>query len=297
MLFQEMDREVLQKIITRLDQALYNHQVWFNTLIRTLICKLPPDQHDMAAEPYKECRFGQWYYSENIKDLNEHPGYKALGEEHIRMHQLAKDLLNTINTGTVISPPDYDNFSNALDRLRLEISTLRRELENLLYNRDPLTGTINRVSMLTLLREQQEIAKRENKPCFVVMMDLDHFKKINDQYGHAAGDTVLAATARHVLQNLRPHDKVFRYGGEEFLICLNNVEANVAFELVESLRKSLVETNVLITPAEVHITASFGLTPLDFYLPVEQSIERSDKALLTAKSAGGNCTKIWKSEG
>lgn len=292
MSFEQINHEQLQKIISRLDQAIYNHQQWFNALIRTLTCRLPPDQHDLSQEAHKECRFGQWCVSEDAKDLVEHPGFKSLKEAHQRMHQLAKGLLETINKGTNISPSEYDLFSNALDSLRLEIATLKRELETFLYDRDPLTGAINRVNMLTLLREQQEISKREHQSSYIVMIDLDNFKQINELHGHPVGDTVLSETARYLIQHLRPSDKMFRYGGEEFLVCLNTIESNSAFELTENLRKGLAETD-LNTQPKVRMTASFGVTLLDPFSPVEQSIERSDKALLTAKSAGKNCTKLW----
>lgn len=294
--FTEMNHEDLQKIITQLDQALYNHEEWFNSLIRTLICHLPPDQHDIMEEPYKQCRFGQWYYSEKSDGLLKHTGYKAIGEEHQRMHEQAKHLLESVNSGRVVSSPDYDSFSNSLERLRLEITTLIRELENLLYTRDPLTKTINRVNMLTILREQQEMAKREHQRCFLAMMDIDHFKAINDQHGHSVGDSILSAAAHLISESLKPHDKVFRYGGEEFLISLNNIEAREVFESIESLRKKIAETDIIKEPTPIRITVSFGLAPLDLYSPVEQSIEQADKALLDAKSSGRNCTQFWNQE-
>lgn len=288
----KISHEDLLLIINRLDQSIYNHQQWFNALIRTLICKLPPDQHDMHDQSYKGCRFGQWYYSENAQDLREHPGFKAIGDEHMRLHQLTTNLLNTMTKAKTISPPDYDNFSNALDRFRLEISALRRELENLLYNRDPLTGSTNRISMLPILREQQEISKRENQTCCIVMMDLDGFKKINDTHGHPVGDNVLKAAAQFVIQYLRPYDKVFRYGGEEFLIYLHNIPVQSAKELVEKLAKEFSETTIITEPP-LHISASFGLTLLDVYSPIEQSVERADKAMMEGKSKGGNCVQVW----
>lgn len=289
---QEMNHEKLRKIINLLDQALYNHQQWYSSLIRSLICKITPDQHDMSPEAHTHCRFGQWYYSEGDKDFKDHPGFKALGDEHARMHQLSRNLLSTIETGISISPLEYDNFSNSLERLRLELSTLKRELENALYNRDSLTGAINRVNLLTSLREQQEISKRENQSCCIIMIDLDHFKAVNDLHGHLIGDAVLAAFSHYFLEHLRPQDKLFRYGGEEFLICMNNIDMGTAFERIENLRKGVAEMNILTQPP-IRITASFGMTLLDLYSPVELSIEHADKALLTAKAADRNCTKIW----
>lgn len=292
MSIKEFDAERLRKVINLLDQALYNHQQWYNSLLRSLICKITPDQHDMDVEAHKQCRFGQWYYFEGMKDLKDYPGFQALGEEHMRMHQLSQGLLRTITTGTVITPPEYDNFSNSLERLRLELSTLKRELENYLYNHDPLTGTIARVNMLTFLRDQQELCKREGQTCYLVMMDLDHFKAINDQWGHVVGDHVLKVVAHYIIQLLRPQDRIFRYGGEEFLICLNNIEQTEAYKFLADLQKGLVELDIPHDPV-FRITASFGIALLEPYLPVETSVEHADKALLLAKAAGRNCIHIW----
>lgn len=292
MSMEEMDHEKLRKLIVLLDQALYNHRQWVNGIARSLICKLTPDQHDMLPDAHKQCRFGQWYYSEGNQDFQNNPGFKALGEEHKRMHQLCQNLLNTIYTGTKISPFEYDSFSNALERMRLELSTLKREIENALYNRDSLTGAINRVNLLTYLREQQEISKREGRHCCIIMMDIDHFKAINDHHGHSTGDAVLNAFAHFFMQKLPKQDKLFRYGGEEFLVSINNIDLNAAFERVEKLRKELSETDLMTKPL-IRITASFGIALLDPYSPVETSIEHADQALLIAKSTSRNCTQIW----
>ena len=288
-----MKHEDLQMIVNHLDQSLHNHEVWFNSLIRTLICHLPADQHDVSDNPEKKCRFGQWYYSNKIENLREHPGFKLIGEEHSRMHALAKKLLKMTDSGSAVAPPDYDNFSNSLERLRLEITTLKRELENLIYNRDPLTGAINRVNMLTILRELQESAKRENKRSFIAMMDIDHFKQINDQHNHLVGDSILRAAVHLISEVLGPGDQIFRYGGEEFLLCLNNIETDNAFKKIEEIRMKIAETDIVTTPEKIRITVSFGLVPLDLYSPVEETIENSDKALIAAKSSGRNCTQFW----
>lgn len=292
MLFKEMNREELLKLSNKLDQALFNHQIWFNSLLRTLLCKLPPDQHDLLLEAHKDCRFGQWFYSEDNKDLMEYPGFKALGEAHMTMHQMARNLLNTIHTGTAVSPLDYDQFSNALSRMHLEIQTLKREVENILNNCDPLTGAINRANMLTLLREQYEISKQENQPSFLAMMSFDYLKKINDQYGHGVGDNILMSAIHFILQNLRPYDKIFRYDGEEFLIYLNT-EQKTALEWIENIREHFSQTDLLQKPTSIRSTVSFGVAPLELYSSVEQSVDHSKKALLAAGSSGGNCIVVW----
>lgn len=294
MALDEVTRDELQGVIAQLKEALYNHQQWHGALIRSLVCKLPGDKHDTNPVAHMECRFGQWYYGKTPEKLRKHPGFIALGDEHQRMHHLARLLLIAADEGNPVSTLDFDNFSNALERLRLEIFALERELEDSLFNHDSLTGAITRFGILPMLREQQELVKRHAQLCYVVMMDLDNFKAINDLHGHSAGDQVLTTAVQYLIKHLRPYDKVFRYGGEEFLLCLPYTELTPGYDRVKELSEGLAGLNIDIGGKEpVHISASFGLALLDPDTPVETTIDRADKALYAAKSAGRNCVKIW----
>lgn len=294
MALDEITRDELQGIVAQLKESLYNHQQWHGALIRTLVCKLPCDKHDTSTAAHTECRFGQWYYSKAPEKLRTHPGFIAMGEEHQRLHHLAKLLLIAAEGGNPIVALDFDNFANALERLRLEISALERELEDSLFNRDSLTGAITRYGILPTLREQQELVKRHAQLCYIAMMDLDNFKAINDLHGHVAGDQVLAASVRYLIKHLRPYDKVFRYGGEEFLLCMPYTELTPGYDRVKELSEGLAALAIDIgEKGPVHISASFGMVPLDPDIPVEASIDRADKALYAAKSAGRNCVRIW----
>jgi diguanylate cyclase len=287
-------RDELPGIIAQLKEALNSHLQWYSALIRTLMCRLPGDKHDTSDAAHTECRFGQWYYSEGPEKIRKHPGFIALGVEHQRLHHMAKLLLIAVNTGNPITPLDFDNFSNALDRLRLEISSLERELENSLFNHDALTGAITRYGILPTLREQQELVKRHTQHCYIAMMDLDNFKSVNDLHGHAAGDKVLAESVRYLIEHLRPYDKVFRYGGEEFLLCMPYTELEAGLDRVKELNTGLAELEINIgEEVPIHIEASVGLALLDAEVPVEKSIDRADKALYAAKAAGRNCVLVW----
>jgi diguanylate cyclase len=292
----EVTRDDLQGAIVQLKESLYNHQQWHNALVRSLICKLPPDQHDINPEAHTACRFGQWYYGKAPAKLRSHPGFIALGEEHKRMHHLASLLLNAADAGNTLTTLDYDNFANALERLRLEISALERELEDTLFNHDSLTGAITRFGILPMLREQQLLVRRHVHLCYIAMMDLDKFKAINDLYGHLAGDCVLTGAVRYLIHHLRPYDKVFRYGGEEFLVCMPYTELASGYDKMVELNEGLAALKIDIGETEpINISASFGLALLDPDLPVETSIDRADKAMFAAKSAGRNCVRMWDS--
>ncbi|MBS0272080.1 MAG: diguanylate cyclase [Proteobacteria bacterium] len=291
-----INRNELQNTLAQLEQALYNHVQWHNFIIRTLICRLPGNKQDTKTSAHKECLFGQWYYNDTPKKLQDHPGFAAIGEAHKHMHQLTANLLLTVAAGNLIDIHDYDRFANALEQLRLEIFSLKHELELSLYTHDPLTGAINRADMLPVLRELHEMVKRDSQVCGISMMDLDHFKKINDEFGHPAGDKVLVSLVRYITENLRPYDKLFRYGGEEFLFCLQQTTLETCSERIEELRRGIKELPFDIGRSEpIHITVSFGVTMLEPDLTIEQCIERADKALFEAKNKGRDVVKIWDS--
>lgn len=285
--------EQMRSALKELEQASYNHDQWAETLYGTLICRLTPDERDTSRDAHHHCRFGQWYYKSGLTALDHYPGFAEIGLEHERMHQYATSLLRASMDGVPISIKDYERFVTALKRLRLEIATVQRELESTLFNLDPLTGTPSRVGMLTKLRELQEFVRRDHA-CTVAMMDLDSFKSVNDKYGHLAGDKVLVGFARYIMTHLRPYDRVFRYGGEEFLICLSDTSVEAARDVMDRLREELAlltfDGNGL---GSFCVTVSLGLAPLDAEGPVELSIDRADRALYAAKAAGRNRVIAW----
>jgi len=288
-----LPEDLMRTALKELEQAVYNHDQWAENLYGTLICRSTPDERDVSADAHHNCRFGQWYHKAGATILKNHPGYAEIGLEHERMHQYATSLLRASMADTPISFKDYERFLTALKRLKLEIATVQNDLQTTLFNLDPLTGTPSRIGMLTSLREQLELVRRKHT-CALAMMDLDHFKSVNDNYGHLIGDKVLVGFAHYLMAHLRPYDKVFRYGGEEFLICLPDTDQQSACDIIS---RFLVELSSLPFEAEgkgeFHVTASFGLTMLDLNVPVERSIERADRALYVAKARGRNRIVVW----
>ena len=288
------DIDDLQAALKELGQATYNHEQWHKDLTRVLVCHLPYDQRDVADDAHRQCRFGQWYYGSGVSRFRDHPAFTALALEHERMHAMAARLLQESANAPTVSTSDYESFNNALDRLRLQLQELKHEIEYSLYNRDTLTGAENRIGMVTKLREQLELVKRRVQQCCIVLMDFDHFKEVNDRSGHLAGDQVLAGAVRHIKDHLRPYDKVFRYGGEEFLIVLPNTDLQAGRDIIERIREGLSAIALTHAGGEpVFVTASFGLTSLDPDVNIEESIDRADKAMYAAKTAGRNRLRLW----
>ena len=278
-----------QLTLQQLGQAIYNHEQWHKELTRIIIFRLPSDRRDVAENAQRRCRFGRWYYGDVPQELRDHPGFVALEVEHESMHRFAAQVLRTLAIELSVSPSDYDNFADALERFQRGIYTLRREIEDSLHSHDPLTGAEGRMGMLTKLREALEMAKRHAEQCCIVIMDLDHFKTINDIYGHLLGDQVLAASACYVMEHVRLYDKVFRYGGEEFLIMMPRTALQASQVVIERICNGLA-TTVLARDDDkpIFITASFGIALLDPDVRIEKSIDRADKAMFEAKTAGRN---------
>lgn len=285
--------EQLRVALNELEQALYNHEQWAETLYGTLICHLSPDERDIGDDAYHTCRFGQWYYKSAGTALKGFPGFAEIGFEHERMHRFAASLLRSSLDGMPISIKDYEHFVSALKRLRLEILSVQRELQGALFNLDPLTGIPSRVEMLSKLREQQELVRHKHA-CVLAMMDVDLFKSVNDEYGHAVGDKVLIGFARYIVAHLRPYDKIFRYGGEEFLICLTDTDLEAGRAIIDHLREQLASLPFDADgKGTIHVAASFGLAALEPGIAVERSIDRADKALYVAKTTGRNRVVGW----
>jgi len=179
-----------------------------------------------------------------------------------------------------------------------DISTqvaLRRSLE-LLATTDPLTGALNRRTLLEALNREMKRATRHLQPMAVLFLDLDHFKRINDTYGHKVGDEVLRAFATTIQKNMRGTDLFGRYGGEEFLFVLTGTLQEQAHQVAEKVRRAIAAQTILIDGKNITFTTSIGLAEYDTFdkrLTSEELVARADTALYVAKSKGRNRVVVW----
>jgi diguanylate cyclase (GGDEF)-like protein len=285
----------LQRLYEELQEAIRAHAGWHRRLISTLVCRLPPPAEDLSPDAHLRCTFGVWFRRQGEGVLRGRPVYEEIDAAHRRLHELAARVLVEMQGREVVSRESFEAFVEAAARLRLEIDALRHEVAVALRSRDSLTGVYGRGEILPALREARALGLRHVQPACVTFLDLDHFKEVNDAHGHALGDEVLAAAARCITQHLRPYDKVFRYGGDEFLLLLPGTHLDDARHSAERIRAGLAATQLGNVPDgdHVHLTASFGVAVLDPERPVEESIARADQALLHAKATGRNRVCCW----
>ncbi len=159
--------------------------------------------------------------------------------------------------------------------------------------RDELTGLFNRRHMMEVLEQQTRRQERSGKPFTLCLIDLDHFKRINDTYGHGAGDEVLRHFAEIAQYTLRDTDVLARWGGEEFLLMLPDTPADAGSLSIERIRKSLMHAPLVPELPELHVTFSAGLMEFNQGDEMRTAIERADRALYQAKSDGRDCTRVY----
>ncbi|MFV0561990.1 diguanylate cyclase [Malaciobacter mytili] len=170
------------------------------------------------------------------------------------------------------------------------LNILNKELEKLSVT-DKLTGINNRAKLDSILDKELKITKRYKEPLSIIILDIDHFKKINDKYGHICGDEILKEFATILKSNIRETDRVGRWGGEEFLIILPHTNENEATILAEHLRETIEDFSFY---KNIKVTASFGVYECTVFNDI-QCIENVDKALYSAKNSNRNCVRTHSS--
>jgi len=165
--------------------------------------------------------------------------------------------------------------------------------------RDGLTGILNRGAIMKELAAELSRARRHRKPMGILMVDVDHFKEINDSHGHLAGDAVLKKISARLQKCLRGYDRVGRYGGEEFLVVLGETDFDTATRAAERLRTAVSSEPIAIGDTGLTVTASIGLAVADdaAQIKIEQLVSAADRALYDAKGAGRNRVEACRIQG
>jgi diguanylate cyclase len=271
--------------------ALTSHVDWLQTWYSSTLNR---DDQSRPPPPADQCRFAAWFDGAGQSALAVYPAFAELGQLHRDIHFKADQISERAAGGHTITTSDYE----AMMALVLTFSTtaqgLERDAWRTLATVDALTGLGNRQTMMSHLIGERDRAIRLRQPCCIGLVDIDLFKKVNDTFGHAMGDKVLRAVAESLRRHVRPYDVLYRYGGEEFLVCLPAATQEAGLLVLERMRAAIAALG-LATPAgkPVPVTATFGLAELSADLSVEESLDRADTALYDGKRAGRNRVIAW----
>ena len=217
--------------------------------------------------------------------------------------KIEKEIVGVLN----INDGEQDSFEESSLEFVLDISDfISMSVSNaILYEQtkqlavtDGLTGISNRPNMEQALQNEFERSMRYGAPLSVVLLDVDHFKGVNDTYGHQKGDEILVAIASLLKKVCRANDIAARYGGEEFLMILPQSNAQGAFKIAERLREEMMKMNFTGNESNFSVTTSCGVAELDrdFIKNTDQLVDMADQALYEAKNSGKNKTIIGSVE-
>lgn len=197
--------------------------------------------------------------------------------------------------------PLPNHYVHIIENLRKQVIELTEEKnrlnlllqeKNARLRRDPLTGVFNRLAYEEQLQQEFHRWSRFGNPLAFLIWDIDNFKQINDQYGHAVGDEVLRSIARQLIARIRKTDFVARYGGEEFIMLLPGADAQAALRLANQIRINIAETGFQNGEINLPVTISCGLSSFEPGDSPQSVFRRADQALYRAKQAGRNCCLV-----
>jgi diguanylate cyclase (GGDEF)-like protein len=240
----------------------------------------------------------------NVRNPDERPA-----EPYVYIILLtAKSQKTDMVTGLEAGADDYLTKPFDAQELRMRLRAGRRILDLLdelvrareimreQSRKDSLTQLCTRATVLELLKNELDRSQRasvdRDAPVSVVLVDLDHFKHINDTYGHLAGDAVLRETARRMRDAIRPYDNIGRYGGEEFLLVLSNCDTVGATTLAERLLHAVRKDTIVLAEGTVSVTLSAGVATSGIVQDVETLVGAADAALYRAKRSGRNRVEV-----
>jgi len=294
MVYQFASDEVEAALLV-LNAAISRHRIWFDNLHTSIVCDQPFSNDILNEAAHKHCEFGKWYYGDVCDSIRSIREFAAIEPVHEYMHSHARDLAISCGKKEKIEVDDYHSFLTNQRHLIDLLTKLRDTLIEHEHCFDSLTGAVNRKSVSLLIEQAFENAQRYKHVYSVAMLDIDHFKKINDQFGHVAGDHVLKRICGFYRDILRKSDCIGRYGGEEFILLFPETSQVVASDLMNAARIGMAKQKIIIGTTPIDVTVSVGISEVR---PDDekawQAVERADEALYQAKESGRDCVKEYQ---
>ncbi len=281
------------KLITKeLDGMLSKHIEWLTLLHKTIICDMPSS--NSLLRHHRTCDFGKWYYSTAHPVVTESPDFIHLGNTHEDLHVIANRILEQHENNIPTEENEYDLF---IDSEKQFFHTLNNFIDNVLSTKnqfDHLTNIPNRNLITLTLEKEYSKFTRDIGKCCIAFADIDHFKHVNDTYGHTSGDKVLAEVSKYFSTSIRPYDTVGRYGGEEFIFCFPQTSLTDAHTIIERVRHGIEKFSIHINDSTtIKVTCSFGLSKMRNNTPLRDIINQADNAMYIAKKSGRNKIELW----
>ena len=283
--------------IAELDAAVEAHMDWTRRILRFAVLRSSPGEDVLSPLAHTLCRFGCWFnfYRSHFEALD-----PAATQRIEASHQAMHDAIRSICANVLAEQPGHDSDLSAFEQSQSELLGLLARFKTLILSNavrhDPLTGLALRYGVESDFNQYQKDAQRNHSQLFVVMIDADHFKRINDTHGHPTGDKVLCHLANTLKSTLRGNEPLYRFGGEEFLWLMQCKSVEEAKQSAQRLLNTVRITPVPIPDAQsITLTVTLGLAEVNEHEELSSAIKRADAALYEGKRAGRDCYVIAKS--
>jgi diguanylate cyclase len=276
----------LAGFITELDAAVEAHMNWTRRVLRCAVLRTSPGEDVLAPLAHTLCRFGRWFTlrQSDFEKLSVQKTRRLLA-----VHQAMHDAIRSICTDVLDGRPGQSSNIDAFEQTQTELIFLLAEFKTQFLatatQYDELTGLALRHGIEEEFIQLQQLCKRNKLLLHVALIDVDNFKRINDSYGHPAGDIVLRHLAGTLKHNIRPGEPLYRYGGDEFLLLMQTESLDEAVSAAERLI-SVVRNAPVHIPQSLALTITMGLSLVRDGEELHSVIERVDRALFQAKKAG-----------
>ncbi len=265
---------------------------WQNRTLNQLLSTDQEIPRDLPLVSHSD--IGMWVNHKAALYFKDSPEVDELSRKLTNIDTLVKQIVSSKRTNAV------NESRLIIEQLNDEVLTFTSLLSKLSEMsvametaRDSLTKLLNRRYLDTVMQKETNYSIRNKSSYIIMLMDIDHFKSINDTHGHQVGDEVLATVAEVLNRSVRGGDFLFRYGGEEFLLLMPDMKLDAAEKLAQTLCRGIAETKIVVQGKEsLSVTISIGVAVHDFSSDYKRIINQADEALYAAKAAGRNGYQI-----
>lgn len=281
----------IERLLNGINQGIHSHLEWTQRLLRCAFLHESPGDDMLQPDAGQRCDFGRWLHGERATLANfDAAATDELERQHRAMHDAVRLLCTLCARGQVARPAELQAYEAGQSAMIACLNVLRQRVTESMLQHDALTGLPLRNGLSYVFRLRQHDAARDGLPLHLAMVDVDHFKRVNDTWGHPVGDRILQHLARLMSACLRENDILIRYGGEEFLLLLLGQDIpGVVQRLLETVRSQPLP---LDDGGAVSATITAGLTAVATTDTLAAAVERADRALLQGKQSGRDCCVI-----
>jgi len=282
--FKEIDDTVRS-----LNQSTDAHFRWLVKILRFIDSRNVDLPEISSDEAHLHCEFGHWLNTRLLEEREDTNFLLDINKKHIHVHQACRNLISAIEQHRQTNDV-FNLFEESLLAFTEALTHYKVHLLQLRTSYDALTG-------LPLRRILDESFASMNKELgadglYLLLLDIDHFKKVNDNYGHLNGDIVLRSLALNISNNIRRSESMYRYGGEEFIVVLHASNDQDAVAIAERLRRDIARLETIAGEHLIRVTFTGGLTRIHKGESLREVLERADIALYTGKKSGRNCSQL-----